>query len=93
MLELENPLLIPALLGALVVLQLLVLAMLLRLSGRASTRAATTDIAAVRRAVVSVSSLRNSGTPVATSASRPKAMTVGRPKRPLDGCPLTYLKA
>jgi hypothetical protein len=34
MLELENPLLIPGLLGALVVLQLLVLAMLLRLSGR-----------------------------------------------------------
>lgn len=33
---LENPLLIPALLGALVVLQLLVLAVLLRLSGRVS---------------------------------------------------------
>lgn len=33
---LENPLLIPSLLGALVVLQLFVLAMLLRLSGRVS---------------------------------------------------------
>ena len=61
--------------------------------GRASTRAASADIAAVRIAVVSVSSQRNRGAPVATSASTPKAITVGRPRPGLAGWPLTYLNA
>ena len=63
------------------------------LSGRASTRAASADIAAVRIAVVSVSSDSSRGAPVCTSASTPKAITVGRPRRWFVGWPLTYLKA
>ena len=63
-----------------------------RLSGRARARAARADMAAVRRAVVSVSSLSSCGVPVATSASTPKAITVDRPRRVLRGWPLTYLK-
>ena len=39
------------------------------------------DIAAVRIAVVMVSSASSRGMPVGTSASTPKAITVGRPKR------------
>ena len=39
------------------------------------------EVAAVRRAVVSVSSDRSSGRPLATSASTPKAITVCRPRR------------
>ena len=65
---------------------------IVRLPGRASTRAASADVAAVRIAVVSVSSLSSSGQPVATSASTPNAITVGKPMRVLPGCPLTYLK-
>ena len=65
---------------------------IVRLPGRASQRAASADVAAVRIAVVSVSSLSSSGRPVATSASPPKAITVGRPSCVLPGCPLTYLK-
>jgi hypothetical protein len=38
-----------------------------------------TEVAAVRKAVVSVSSLTKRGMPVATSASAPKAITVGKP--------------
>ena len=52
---------------------------MLRLSGRAKRLATITDVAAVRSAVVSVSSLTKRGMPVATSASAPKAITVGRP--------------
>ncbi|MDT4882728.1 hypothetical protein FQZ97_1187080 [compost metagenome] len=63
-----------------------------RLSGRASVWAASAEVAAVRSAVVSVSSLRNSGAPVSTSASTPKAITVDMPKRVLPGWPFTYLK-
>ena len=59
---------------------------------RARRRATITDVAAVRIAVVSVSSLSSSGRPVSTSASRPKAITVGRPARVFFGWPLTYLK-
>jgi hypothetical protein len=50
-----------------------------RLPGRASVRATMTEVAAVRKAVVSVSSLTKRGMPVATSASAPKAITVGKP--------------
>jgi len=50
------------------------------------------DVAAVRRAVHKVSSLSKTGKPVSTSASRPKAITVGKPAWVLPGCPLTYLK-
>ncbi len=64
---------------------------MVRLSGRASARAATADMAAVRSAVVRVSSLSSSGVPVATSASTPNAITVDRPWRVLPGWPLTYL--
>ena len=56
-----------------------------RLFGRASLRAAMAEVAAVRSAVVSVSSLTKRGIPVATSASAPKAITVGRPQRGLPG--------
>ncbi len=52
---------------------------MLVLSGRARTRAANADMAAVRIAVVSVSSDSMRGAPVSTSASTPKAITVGRP--------------
>jgi hypothetical protein len=48
------------------------------LSGRAMAPAATADMAAVRIAVVMVSSLIRFGIPVSTSASTPKAITVGR---------------
>ena len=65
---------------------------MVREPGRASSLAAITEVAAVRMAVVSVSSLSSSGLPVATSASTPKAITVGKPKRPLAGWPFTYLK-
>ena len=64
-----------------------------RLSGRARQRAAMTEVAAVRSAVLSVSSLRKTGAPVSTRAIAPKAITVGRPRRVLRGWPLTYLKA
>ncbi len=60
--------------------------------GRASARAAITEVAAVRRAVTTVSSLISSGRPLLTSASTPKAITVGRPVRVFLGWPLTYLK-
>ena len=63
-----------------------------QLLGRASARAATSEVAAVRSAVVKVSSASSSGQPVATSASTPKAITVGRPSAGLPGWPLTYLK-
>jgi hypothetical protein len=63
-----------------------------RLSGRASARAATADMAAVRSAVVSVNSLRSSGMPVSTSASTPNAITVGRPKRLLPGVAVDVLE-
>jgi hypothetical protein len=66
---------------------------MLRLPGRDSLRAATADMAAVRMAVVSVSSDSRRGAPVSTSASTPKAITVGKPRRWLDGWPFTYLKA
>ena len=66
---------------------------MLREPGRASLRATSAEVAAVRNAVVSVSSDRNSGKPVATSASTPKAITVGMPCWVLFGWPLTYLKA
>ena len=56
---------------------------------RPQTRPA--DMAAVRSAVVRVSSVSSSGAPVSTSASTPKAMTVGRPARVFFGWPLTYL--
>ncbi len=62
-------------------------------AGRASARAAIAEVAAVRKAVVSVSSDSSSGKPVATSASTPKAMTVYSPWEVLPGCPLTYLNA
>jgi hypothetical protein len=65
---------------------------MVRASGRASARAAITEVAAVRSAVASVSSDSNSGAPVATSASTPKAITVGRPCSALPGWPFTYLK-
>ena len=42
-------------------------------------------MAAVRMAVVMVSSDSSSGLPVATSASTPKAMTVGSPALGLSG--------
>jgi hypothetical protein len=56
-----------------------------RLPGRASARAASADMAAVRSAVVRVSSDSRRGVPVATSASTPKAITVGRPARCSSG--------
>ena len=62
-----------------------------RLFLRASVRAATADIAAVRIAVGSVSSASNRGAPVATSASTPKAITVETPRCVFFGWPLTYL--
>ncbi len=65
---------------------------MLRLPGRARARAARAEVAAVRRAVARVSSDSSSGRPVATSASMPKAITVGRPNAGLPGWPLTYLK-
>lgn len=65
---------------------------MVRLSGRASRRATMTEVAAVRSAVVSVSSLISSGSPVLTCASAPKAITVLRPAAGLPGWPLTYLK-
>ena len=65
---------------------------IVRASARASARAAITDVAAVRMAVVMVSSLTCVGRPLATSASTPKAITVGRPSKALPGWPLTYLK-
>ena len=63
-----------------------------RLFGRAKALAANAEVAAVRRAVVSVNSLTSVGAPVATSASTPKAITVDRPMAVLWGWPLTYLK-
>ena len=51
-----------------------------------------TEVAAVRIAVVKVSSLSRVGVPVATSASTPNAITVGRPSFVFFGWPLTYLK-
>ena len=66
---------------------------IVRLSGRARWRATMADVAAVRMAVVKVNSLSSVGIPVATSASTPKAMTVGNPNCVFLGCPLTYLKA
>jgi len=63
-----------------------------RLSGRAKARAASAEVAAVRKAVPSVSSLSSNGKPLDTSASTPKAITVGRPERVFLGWPLTYLK-
>ncbi|GGA80433.1 hypothetical protein GCM10011521_18400 [Arenimonas soli] len=59
---------------------------------RASSLAAITEVAAVRSAVVKVSSLISVGMPVSTSASTPKATTVDRPSLVLPGWPLTYLK-
>jgi hypothetical protein len=50
-----------------------------RLSGRASCCAASADVAAVRSAVVTVSSESSNGYPVSTSASTPNAVTVNRP--------------
>ena len=44
-----------------------------------SEKSDSAEVAAVRSAVVSVSSLTKRGMPVATSASAPKAITVGRP--------------
>ena len=64
---------------------------MLRLPGRASARAATADMAAVRNAVVRVSSDSSRGIPVVTSASTPKAITVDKPRRVLPGWPFTYL--
>ncbi len=61
------------------------------LSLRAIQRAASTDIAAVRSAVVTVSSESSSGYPVCTSASTPNAVTVSRPSAVFFGCPFTYL--
>ena len=63
-----------------------------RLLGRARARAATAEVAAVRRAVVKVSSLSSWGMPVPTSANTPKAITVGKPICVFLGWPLTYLK-
>ena len=51
------------------------------------------EVAAVRSAVVRVSSLSMRGAPVPTSASTPKAITVDRPRRVFLGWPFTYLKA
>jgi hypothetical protein len=53
--------------------------------------AAKADIAAVRNAVVTVSSDSSSGYPVSTSASTPNAVTVRSPAEVFLGCPLTYL--
>src|SRR5688572_15281222 len=64
---------------------------IVRLEGRASQRAASADIAAVRNAVVNVSSDRSNGYPVATSDNTPKAVTVSRPEAVFLGWPLTYL--
>ena len=47
----------------------------------------------MRKAVVSVISESSIGKPVSTSASTPKAITVGTPLPALAGCPLTYLNA
>ena len=46
--------------------------------------AASADIAAVRSAVKSVISVKDSGYPVLTSASSPKAVTVSKPLRRPD---------
>jgi hypothetical protein len=54
--------------------------------------AASADIAAVRSAVVNVSSESSSGYPVSTSASTPKAVTVSSPSAVFFGWPFTYLK-
>ena len=54
--------------------------------------AATADIAAVRSAVRMVISESRTGYPVATSESKPKAVTVWRPAFMFLGWPLTYLK-
>lgn len=54
-------------------------------TGRAGVCGITADMAAVRSAVVRVSSLNSSGAPVATSASTPNAITVGKPQRVLGG--------
>ncbi len=64
-----------------------------RLFLRASARAATTDMAAVRIAVGSVNSASRRGAPVATSARTPNAITVETPRCVFLGWPLTYLKA
>lgn len=66
---------------------------IVRHPGLASVRAASADIAAVRIAVVIVSSESMMGAPVATSARMPNAITVGRPRAVFFGCPLTYLNA
>ncbi|MNE32431.1 hypothetical protein D3C80_1260430 [compost metagenome] len=58
---------------------------------RARTLAASTEVAAVRSAVVRVSSLSSTGLPVATSPRAPKAITVSMPARVFFGWPLTYL--
>ena len=63
------------------------------LPGRASRRATSADMAAVRMAVVRVNSHSRRGAPVVTSANMPMAITVGRPLRVLFGWPLTSLKA
>ena len=66
---------------------------MLRQPCRASRRAASAEVAAVRSAVASVRSDRKTGRPVATSARAPNAITVGRSRSALSGWPLTYLKA
>ena len=63
-----------------------------RLFGLARVWAANAEVAAVRMAVVSVSSLTSVGAPVATSAKTPKAITVNKPMAVFLGWPLTYLK-
>ena len=65
---------------------------MVRESGRARARAAKAEVTAVRRAVVRVSSLISSGSPVLTCAKAPKAITVDKPACGLSGWPFTNLK-
>ena len=60
---------------------------------RAMLRAANSEVAAVRKAVLMVSSLSSRGYPLSTSASTPNAVTVSSPRPGFDGWPLTYLNA
>ncbi|KAG1241888.1 hypothetical protein G6F65_023298 [Rhizopus arrhizus] len=65
---------------------------MVRESGRARARAARAEVTAVRRAVVRVSSLISSGSPVLTCARAPKAITVATQACEMSGWQFTMLK-
>jgi len=63
-----------------------------RLSARAMLRAASNEVAAVRKAVLMVSSLNSRGYPLATSASTPNAVTVSKPPPGIRGMTVDILE-